>query len=46
MVSAEFLKAYSARIQVGVNIDRYKRNIPATTQYNNEMFVIQVQSRL
>jgi len=46
MISAEFLKAYSARIQVGVNIDRYKRNIPATTQYNNELFIIQVQSRL
>ncbi|MGY0038384.1 porin [Pedobacter sp. NJ-S-72] len=44
MVSAEFLKAYNARIQVGVNIDRYKRNIPATTQYNNELFIIQVQS--
>jgi len=46
MVSAEFLKAYNARIQVGVNVDRYKRNVPATTQYNNELFIIQVQSRL
>ncbi|AMQ01771.1 Porin [Pedobacter cryoconitis] len=46
MVSAEFLKAYSARIQFGVNIDRYKRNIPGTIQYNNEMFIVQVQSRL
>lgn len=46
MISAEFLKAYSARIQFGVNIDRYKRNIPGTTQYNNEMFIVQVQSRL
>ncbi|MDO7745026.1 MAG: OprO/OprP family phosphate-selective porin [Pedobacter sp.] len=46
MISAEFLKAYNARIQVGVNVDRYKRNVPATTQYNNELFIIQVQSRL
>jgi len=46
MLSAEFLKAYSARIQVGVNIDRYRKSIPATTQYNNEMFIVQVQSRL
>ena len=46
MISAEFLKAYSARIQIGVNIDRYKRNIPATTQYNNSLFIVQVQSRL
>lgn len=46
MLSAEFLKSYNARIQLGINIDRYKRNIPATTQYNNEQFVIQVQSRL
>lgn len=46
MLSAEFLKAYNARIQVGVNIDRYKKNVPATTQYNNELFVLQVQSRL
>lgn len=46
MVSAEFLKSYNARIQVGVNIDRYKTNVPATTRYNNSLFVVQVQSRL
>ncbi len=46
MVSAEFLKAYNARIQVGMNIDRYKRNIAGTTQYNNSIFILQVQSRL
>jgi phosphate-selective porin len=46
MVSAEFLKAYNARIQLGVNIDRYKRNIANTTQYNNSIFILQVQSRL
>jgi len=46
MVSAEFLKSYNARIQLGVNIDRYKKNVPLTTRYNNELFVLQVQSRL
>jgi hypothetical protein len=46
MVSAEFLKAYNARIQIGVNIDQYKRNIAGTTQYNNSIFILQVQSRL
>ena len=46
MVSAEFLKAYSARIQLGVTIDRYKKNVPATTDYNNNLFILQVQSRL
>jgi len=46
MLSAEFLKTYNARIQFGMNIDRYKRNVSGTTQYNNEQFVIQVQSRL
>jgi hypothetical protein len=46
MVSAEFLKAYNARIQIGVNIDRYKKNIAGTTQYDNSIFILQVQSRL
>jgi phosphate-selective porin len=46
MVSAEFLKAYSARIQLGLSIDRYKNNISGTSQYNNELFIVQVQTRL
>jgi len=46
MISAEFLKAYNARIQFGVNIDHYKSNIPASTQFNNSIFILQVQSRL
>lgn len=46
MISAEFLKSYSARIQLGVTIDRYKKNIPLSTQYNNELFILQVQTRL
>ncbi|MBG6236196.1 hypothetical protein IWX76_002777 [Pedobacter sp. CAN_A7] len=46
MLSAEFLKAYNARIQLGVNIDRYKTNKAGSTQYNNSLFILQVQSRL
>ena len=46
MISAEFLKAYNARMQFGVNIDHYQNNVAATTQYNNSIFIIQVQSRL
>lgn len=46
MISTEFLKSYNARIQFGINIDHYKRNVPATTQYDNQQFIIQVQSRL
>jgi hypothetical protein len=46
MISAEFLKAYNARIQFGVNIDHYKKNVVGTTQYDNQMFILQVQSRL
>ncbi|MBE9598288.1 porin [Pedobacter sp. MC2016-24] len=46
MISAEFLKAYSARIQLGLSIDRYKKNIKGSSQYNNELFIVQVQSRL
>ena len=46
MISAEFLKTYNARIQIGANIDFYKKNIAATTQYNNSLFIVQIQSRL
>jgi hypothetical protein len=46
MVSAEFLKAYNARIQIGMNIDHYKSNKTGTTQYDNSIFLVQVQSRL
>jgi hypothetical protein len=46
MISAEFLKAYNARVQLGVNIDQYKTNKPGTNQYNNSIFILQVQSRL
>ena len=46
MLGLEFLKAYNARIQIGIVADIYRKNIPASTQYNNQLFIVQVQSRL
>lgn len=45
MFGLEFLKNYGARIQIGMQIDRYKYQVENTTQYNNNLFIIQVQSR-
>ncbi|WP_117614423.1 porin [Chryseobacterium angstadtii] len=45
MFGLEFLKNYGARIQLGVQFDRYKHQIENTTQYNNNLFIVQVQSR-
>ncbi len=45
MFGLEFLKNYGARIQLGVQFDRYKHQIENTNQYNNNLFIIQVQSR-
>ncbi|CAA7389960.1 porin [Chryseobacterium fistulae] len=45
MLGLEFLKNYGARIQLGVQFDRYKHQIANTSQYNNNLFIIQVQSR-
>ncbi|WP_280694388.1 porin [Chryseobacterium sp. H1D6B] len=45
MFGLEFLKNYGARIQLGMQIDRYKRQIENTSQYNNNLFIVQVQSR-
>lgn len=46
MLGLEFLKDYGARIQLGMQIDMYNNNIPNTTSYNNNLLVLQVQSRL
>ena len=46
MLSAEFLKGYNGRIQVGANIDRYQTNVSGSTRYNNSTWILQVQSRL
>jgi len=45
MFGLEFLKNYGARIQLGVQFDRYKNNIANTTQFSNDLFIVQVQSR-
>jgi len=46
MLSLEFLKNYGARIQVGMQIDNYKKNIPNTKIYNSNLGFIQFQCRL
>ncbi len=46
MVGFEFLKSYNARIQLGVIADIYRKNIQETTQYNNSLFLLQIQSQL
>lgn len=45
MFGLEFLKNYGARIQLGVQFDRYKHQVENTSQYNNNLFIVQVQSR-
>ena len=45
MFGLEFLKDYGARIQLGLQFDRYKHQIENTSQYNNNLFIVQIQSR-
>ncbi|MBD3906963.1 OprO/OprP family phosphate-selective porin [Chryseobacterium sp. Ch-15] len=45
MFGMEFLKNYGARIQLGMQFDRYKHQVENTSQYNNNLFIVQVQSR-
>ncbi|KUJ61803.1 porin [Flavobacteriaceae bacterium CRH] len=46
MISLEFGKAYTGRIEMGFQIDDFDRNIPDTSTYDNKLFVIQFQCRL
>lgn len=46
MIGLEFLKNYGARIQLGIQMDRYKHQYNNTTTHDGNLFVIQVQSRL
>jgi hypothetical protein len=46
MISLEFGKAYLGRIEMGFEIDRYDKNIPDTSFYNDDLFLIQLQLRL
>ncbi len=46
MIGLEFLHSYNARIQLGMIADIYRKNIEATTQYNNRLFILQIQTQL
>lgn len=46
MISLEFGKAYTGRIELGFEIDRYDKNIPDTSFYDDDLFLIQLQLRL
>lgn len=46
MISLEFGKAYTGRIEMGFEIDRFDRSIPDTSTYNDDLFLIQLQLRL
>jgi hypothetical protein len=46
MISLEFGKAYTGRIEIGLQIDDFDRNIPDTSTYDNNLFIIQFQCRL
>ncbi|TDS55261.1 porin [Myroides indicus] len=45
MFSLEFLKNYGARIQLGMQIDNYKKNIKDSKIYNSNLAFIQLQCR-
>ena len=45
MAGLEFGKGYTGRIEMGIQFDNYKHNIPNTTAYDNNLFVIQFQGR-
>lgn len=46
MIGLEFLHSYNARIQLGIVADIYRQNIAATSQYNNSLFILQIQTQL
>lgn len=45
MAGLEFGKGYTGRIEMGMQFDNYKRNIPNSTAYDNNLFIIQFQGR-
>ncbi|MDR7371350.1 porin [Flavobacterium aquidurense] len=46
MISLEFGKAYTGRIELGFTLDNYEKNIPDTSTYSSNLFLIQLQCRL
>jgi len=45
MFGMEFLKNYGARLQVGMRIDHYEHPVENTAKINNNLFIVQVQTR-
>lgn len=45
MAGLEFGKGYTGRIEMGMQFDNYKHNIPNSTAYDNNLFIIQFQGR-
>jgi len=45
MVSLAFLKDYGGRIQLGMQIDQYNKDIPGTKTHNSNLLIVQVQCR-
>ena len=45
MVGLEFGKGYTGRIEMGLQLDNYKKNVASTTAYDNNLFIIQFQGR-
>lgn len=46
MVSLEFGKAYTGRIELGFTLDNYEKDIPDTSTYSSNLFLMQLQCRL
>lgn len=45
MVGAELMKNYGVRIQLGLQIDRYKQQLPNSATYNGNLLILQLQTR-
>jgi hypothetical protein len=45
MISLAFLKDYGGRIQLGMQIDQYNKDIPGTKTHNSNLLIAQVQCR-
>ncbi|HVI43656.1 MAG TPA: porin [Chitinophaga sp.] len=46
MISLAFLKDYGGRVQLGMQIDNYDKDITGTKTHNSNLMIVQVQCRL
>lgn len=46
MLSLEFMKDYGARLQIGMQIDNFKKNYVNTANYNSNLAFVQLQCRI